>query len=91
MAKRLQFSVVGLPHYTIWHLYEPSVDDLKHMEEMERETKAKEIVDKAEKERLKQIQSQFDNPSQAWAEEKAMLAQKAQDATKKDKVEAKDV
>jgi len=32
MAKRMQFSVVGLPHYTIWHLYEPSVDDIKHME-----------------------------------------------------------
>lgn len=24
--------MVGLPHYTIWHLYEPSVDDIKHME-----------------------------------------------------------
>ena len=32
MAKRMRFSVVGLPHYTIWHLYEPSVDDIKHME-----------------------------------------------------------
>lgn len=32
MAKKMQFSVVGLPHYTIWHLYEPSVDDIKHME-----------------------------------------------------------
>lgn len=32
MARRMQFSVVGLPHYTIWHLYEPSVDDVKHME-----------------------------------------------------------
>lgn len=32
MAKRMQFSVVGLPHYTIWHLYEPSVDDIRHME-----------------------------------------------------------
>ena len=32
MARRMQFSVVGLPHYTIWHLYEPSVDDIKHME-----------------------------------------------------------
>jgi hypothetical protein len=28
----MRFSVVGLPHYTIWHLYEPSVDDIKHME-----------------------------------------------------------
>lgn len=32
MAKRMKYSVVGLPHYTIWHLYEPSVDDIKHME-----------------------------------------------------------
>lgn len=32
MAKRMQFTVVGLPHYTIWHLYEPSVDDIRHME-----------------------------------------------------------
>jgi mannan polymerase II complex ANP1 subunit len=28
----MEYSVVGLPHYTIWHLYEPSVDDIKHME-----------------------------------------------------------
>lgn len=26
------YSVIGLPHYTIWHLYEPSVDDIRHME-----------------------------------------------------------
>ena len=32
MARKMKFSVVGLPHYTIWHLYEPSVDDIKHME-----------------------------------------------------------
>jgi mannan polymerase II complex ANP1 subunit len=32
MARRMGMSVVGLPHYTIWHLYEPSVDDIKHME-----------------------------------------------------------
>ena len=42
MAKRMKFSVVGLPHYTIWHLYEPSVDDLRHMEEMEMERLAHE-------------------------------------------------
>jgi hypothetical protein len=28
----MKFSVIGLPHYTIWHLYEPSVDDIRHME-----------------------------------------------------------
>ncbi|KAF5100770.1 hypothetical protein D0Z03_000747 [Geotrichum reessii] len=35
MAKRMGFTVSGLPHYTIWHLYEPSEDDLKKMKEME--------------------------------------------------------
>lgn len=28
----MDYSVVGLPHYTIWHLYEPSVDDIKRVE-----------------------------------------------------------
>lgn len=37
MCRRMGFSVVGLPHYTIWHIYEPSSDDLKHMEWMARE------------------------------------------------------
>ncbi len=32
MARRMDFSVIGLPHYTIWHAYEPSVDDIQHME-----------------------------------------------------------
>lgn len=32
MARKLGLSVIGLPHYTIWHAYEPSVDDIKHME-----------------------------------------------------------
>jgi mannan polymerase II complex ANP1 subunit len=31
------FEVVGLPHYVIWHVYEPSEDDLRRMEEMEKE------------------------------------------------------
>lgn len=45
MAKRMGFSVVGLPHYVVWHLYEPSVDDLKHMEEMEKERLAREQME----------------------------------------------
>ncbi len=32
MARRMGLSVIGLPHYTIWHAYEPSVDDIQHME-----------------------------------------------------------
>jgi mannan polymerase II complex ANP1 subunit len=54
MAKRMKFSVIGLPHYTIWHLYEPSVDDLRHMEEMEQERLARE---QEEKERTEQTDS----------------------------------
>ncbi|KAG0161194.1 hypothetical protein PDIDSM_8728 [Penicillium digitatum] len=54
MAKRMKFSVIGLPHYTIWHLYEPSVDDLRHMEEMEVERLARE---KEEQERAEQKDS----------------------------------
>lgn len=53
MAKRMNFSVIGLPHYTIWHLYEPSLDDLRHMEEMDREREARE-----EEERRKQSAEQ---------------------------------
>lgn len=85
MAKRLKFSVVGLPHYTIWHLYEPSVDDLKHMEEMENEKKVKEANEKAEKEKVAKINSQFDNPKTDWEKEKAQfedMARKAQELAK---------
>ncbi|KAJ6036665.1 hypothetical protein N7540_000944 [Penicillium herquei] len=42
MARRMKFSVVGLPHYVIWHKYEPSVDDLRHMAEMEMERQTRE-------------------------------------------------
>ncbi|BFZ59805.1 Mannan polymerase II complex anp1 subunit [Saitoella coloradoensis] len=56
MAKRMGYDVIGLPHYTIWHLYEPSVEDLQHMAEMEaerlrREKEEAEAVQAAEEER----------------------------------------
>jgi mannan polymerase II complex ANP1 subunit len=59
MAKRMGFSVVGLPHYTIWHLYEPSVDDLRHMEEMEQERKAREKEEKEQAERSNRVNALF--------------------------------
>jgi mannan polymerase II complex ANP1 subunit len=37
------FEVVGLPHYVIWHVYEPSADDLRRMEEMDKEKAVKEL------------------------------------------------
>ncbi|KAK2794331.1 Mannan polymerase II complex anp1 subunit [Onygenales sp. PD_12] len=66
MSKRMKFSVVGLPHYTIWHLYEPSLDDIRHMEEMERERKAREAEEKEKAERAKFVQEQFKDPKAEW-------------------------
>jgi mannan polymerase II complex ANP1 subunit len=37
------FEVSGLPHYVIWHVYEPSEDDLIRMEEMEKEEVVKQL------------------------------------------------
>jgi len=60
MAKRMQYSVVGLPHYTIWHLYEPSADDLRHMEEMENERLSHEAEEAERAERERKISAEFD-------------------------------
>ncbi|KAI1265896.1 mannan polymerase II complex ANP1 subunit [Xylariaceae sp. FL1019] len=76
MAKRMDFSVVGLPHYTIWHLYEPSVDDIHHMEEMEQERLAKEAEEKEEAERKKKLEDNFDDPNSQWEKDKSALQDK---------------
>ncbi|KAH8681597.1 Anp1-domain-containing protein [Xylariales sp. PMI_506] len=75
MAKRMQFSVVGLPHYTIWHLYEPSVDDIKHMEEMEEERKAKEREEKEKEDRERQMKDTFSESESKseWEKDKAQM------------------
>ncbi|KAL1632055.1 Mannan polymerase II complex anp1 subunit [Neofusicoccum ribis] len=71
MAKRMKYSVVGLPHYTIWHLYEPSVDDIRHMEEMEQERLAKEKEEKDKEDRLQRLKDQFEDPAEQWDKDKA--------------------
>ncbi|KAK3712795.1 Mannan polymerase II complex anp1 subunit [Vermiconidia calcicola] len=60
MAKRMSFSVVGLPHYTIWHLYEPSYEDIRHMEELEQERAQQEQAERERRERVEKIQEEFD-------------------------------
>ncbi|RDL30364.1 putative ANP1 protein [Venustampulla echinocandica] len=77
MAKRLDFSVVGLPHYTIWHLYEPSVDDIRHMEEMEQERQAREKEELERVERAKKIKDQFADPNPQWEKDKADIQNQA--------------
>ena len=37
LSRTMGFSVVGLPNYVVWHIYEPSTDDLKYMEWMAEE------------------------------------------------------
>ena len=66
MARRMGFSVIGLPHYTIWHLYEPSVDDLKHMEEMEQERQQREKEDQEEAKQVERAQALFRDPKSQW-------------------------
>ncbi|KAL2011188.1 hypothetical protein VTN00DRAFT_3906 [Thermoascus crustaceus] len=73
MAKRMKFSVVGLPHYTIWHLYEPSVDDIRHMEEMEQERKAREQEEKEKAERQRRIKEEFEDPTAEWEKDGAAV------------------
>ncbi|GAB7362675.1 hypothetical protein MBLNU230_g2984t1 [Neophaeotheca triangularis] len=82
MAKRMKFSVVGLPHYTIWHLYEPSVDDIRHMEEMEQERKQREAEENLRQERLEKIQNQFDDGATQWEKDKEAV-KAGQDAAEK--------
>ena len=73
MAKRMKFSVVGLPHYTVWHLYEPSVDDIRHMEEMEQERKNREKEEQERADRMKKIKDEFNDPNSQWEKDKTDL------------------
>lgn len=86
MAKRMKFSVVGLPHYTVWHLYEPSVDDIRHMEEMEQERKNREKEEKERADRMKKIKDEFNEPNNQWEKDKSEL----QDIAAKEASEKKD-
>ncbi|GMM58540.1 Van1 protein [Maudiozyma humilis] len=44
MAKKMGYRVGGLPHYTLWHIYEPSDDDLKEIAIKEREMKGNNVA-----------------------------------------------
>lgn len=68
MCKRFGYSVVGLPHYVIWHIYEPSSDDLKHMEWMAQEearqleeSKVKKVYDKVWAEGFEDVRTEWSN------------------------------
>ena len=37
MVKAMGYQVAGFPHYTVWHIYEPSEDDLQSIAKFERQ------------------------------------------------------
>jgi mannan polymerase II complex ANP1 subunit len=80
MAKRMNFSVVGLPHYTIWHLYEPTVEDLRHMEEMDRQRQEREREEHEQVERQKKFKEQFRDPKVEWEKDGAVVQDMVQNA-----------
>lgn len=59
LTERMQFSAVGLPQYTVWHLYEQIVDDIRHVEEMEQERLNREAEERERAERMKKIKEEF--------------------------------
>jgi mannan polymerase II complex ANP1 subunit len=85
----MKFSVVGLPHYTVWHLYEPSVDDIRHMEEMAQEQKAREKEEKEKAERQKKIKDAYKETGSQWEKDKTelqSLAEKEENSKKQEKI-----
>ena len=84
----MKFSVVGLPHYVVWHLYEPSVDDLRHMEEMEQERKAREKEERERAERMKKIKDEFNDPNSQWEKDKTEIQEITQKEEESNKAQS---
>ncbi|KAL0471869.1 mannan polymerase [Neurospora intermedia] len=83
MSRRMGFSVVGLPHYTIWHLYEPSVDDIKHMEQMEQERLAREKEEKEKAMKEQKMKESFGDATGQWEKDKNEIQNLAMQENKK--------
>ncbi|KAH3670698.1 hypothetical protein OGAPHI_001213 [Ogataea philodendri] len=73
MCKRMGYSVIGLPHYVIWHIYEPSNDDLKHMEWMAQEETRQQREQSQQKQYDRVYQAGFLDVKENWDEEKPMI------------------
>lgn len=70
LSRRMGFTVIGLPHYVVWHVYEPSTEDLKHMAWMAEEDKRK-----IEEEKIKELYDRvwglgFDDVREDWMYER---------------------
>lgn len=73
LSKQMGYLVIGLPHYVIWHIYEPSSEDLKHIEWM-----ALEEVRQKEAAKIKKVYDRvwdkaFDDVLGNWQHERMMF------------------
>ncbi|CCD23159.1 ANP1/MMN9/VAN1 family protein NDAI_0B01250 [Naumovozyma dairenensis CBS 421] len=41
LSKHMNFTVIGLPNYVVWHIYEPSKEDLQYMAKLEEKERLK--------------------------------------------------
>lgn len=69
----MNYNVVGLPHYVIWHIYEPSTEDLKHMAWMAEEERRK-----LEEKRLREFydliwETGFEDIRMDWSNERQAI------------------
>ncbi|KAK7203879.1 Anp1-domain-containing protein [Myxozyma melibiosi] len=70
MAKRMGYRVIGLPNYVVWHVFEPSVDDMsklpkKHGSKRKPLTKKERAEKEAEKKALEDEEFQIPQVPQA--------------------------
>ncbi len=82
MCRRMGLSVIGLPHYTIWHIYEPSSDDLKHMAWMAQEEERQKQEAKEKAAYLASWDKGFADVQEDWGFEKSRYL-KGSDRTRK--------
>lgn len=73
LSRRMNYNVIGLPHYVIWHIYEPSTEDLKHMAWMAEEEKRR-----LEESRLREFYNRiwevgFDDVRMDWSDERQSI------------------
>ncbi|GME93379.1 unnamed protein product [[Candida] boidinii] len=73
MSNRMGFSVVGLPHYVIWHIFEPSNEDLEHMAWMAEEEERQVSMKKVMKVYNKVFDDGFEDFTDDWKREKLLI------------------
>ncbi|OWB64095.1 hypothetical protein B5S31_g4116 [[Candida] boidinii] len=73
MSNRMGFSVIGLPHYVIWHIFEPSNEDLEHMAWMAEEEERQVSMKKVMKVYNKVFDDGFEDFTDDWKREKLLI------------------